>query len=79
MLDCNNWPVNKQKKNLFIKFWPKKSLLEGVDAESVWFGNCMDNRKTGQETYVTWADLLSPIGWFVLQDGVGWFHHSGDL
>ena len=39
MLDCNNWPVNKQKKNLFIKFWPKKSLLEGVDAESVWFGN----------------------------------------
>lgn len=39
MLDCNNWPVNKQKKNTFIKFWPKKSLLEGVDAESVWFGN----------------------------------------
>jgi len=39
MLDCNNWPVNKRKKNIFIKFWPKKSLLEGVDAESGWFGN----------------------------------------
>ena len=23
-----------------------------------------------------WADLLSAIGCFVLQDGVGWFHHS---
>ena len=31
----------------------------------------MDNRKTGLESYVTWADFLSPIGWFVLQDGVG--------
>ena len=39
----------------------------------------MHNRKTGYETYVTWADFLSLIGWFVLQDGVGWFHHSGDL
>ena len=39
----------------------------------------MDNRKTGYETYVTWADFLSPIGCFVLQDGVAWFHHSGNL
>ena len=40
----------------------------------------MDNRKTGQETYVTRTDFLSPslIGCFVLQDGVGWFHHSGN-
>ena len=37
-------------------------------------------RKTGQETtYVTWADFLSPIGCFMVQDGVGWFHHSGNL
>ena len=28
----------------------------------------MDNRKTGQKTYVTWADFLSSIGIFVLQD-----------
>ena len=33
----------------------------------------MDNSKAGQETYVTWADFLSPIGCFVLQDGVAWF------
>ena len=39
----------------------------------------MDNKKTGKETYVTRADFLPPIGWFVLQDDVGWFHHSGDL
>ena len=25
------------------------------------------------------ADFLSPIGWFMLQDGVAWFHHSGNL
>ena len=36
----------------------------------------MDNRKTGLETYVTWAHFLSPIGCFVFRDGVGWFHHS---
>ena len=26
-----------------------------------------------------WADFLSPIGCFILQDGVAWFHHSGNL
>ena len=39
----------------------------------------MDNRKTGLETYVTWANFLSPIGCFVLQDGVEWFHYIGNL
>ena len=23
--------------------------------------------------------LISNVGWFVLQDGVDWFHHSGRL
>ena len=39
----------------------------------------MDNRKTGQKTYVTWVDFLSLIGCFVLQDDFGWFHHSRNL
>ena len=26
-----------------------------------------------------WADFLLPIGCFMLQDGVAWFHHSGNL
>lgn len=28
-----------RKKYIFIKFWPRKSLPEGVDAESGWFAN----------------------------------------
>ena len=26
-------------------------------------GSSTDNKKTGQETYVTWADFLSPVDW----------------
>ena len=39
----------------------------------------MDSKETGLETYITWVDFSSPIGCFVLQDGVLCFHQSGNL
>ena len=60
-------------KLLYRKIFSKQSKSETNLTSS------MDNKKTGYETYVTWAHFLSPIGCFVLQDGVAWFHHSEDL
>ena len=48
---------------------------------NIWIIERLDRKRMSKRTSkrIRHADFLSPIGWFMLQDGVSWFHHSGNL
>ena len=57
----------------------EKASLFNEFFSTVFSAKTMDSKETGLETFITWVVFSSPIGCFVLQDGVCCFYHSGNL